>query len=171
MTCRHGHPWEGERDSRGFRLCSACKRSRRGCGSRPRPTWHRIIGARAAEHPPVAPALLVEAPQKLDISSLVSAAADAAFDAGFGYGAGGDASHGLSALAGLLASAGASLSEALAGLEREYRAGLRQGRALRRAGRLALLLFLAAALPLSALDVSDRPETYETRSGILEATR
>ena len=98
----------------------------------PRPTWNQTIGGRAAEHPRVAPALVAETPEKVSIPSLVSAAADAAFDAGYGYGAGGDASHGISSLADLLTHLGCSWQEALAGLEREYAAGLKQGRAVRR---------------------------------------
>lgn len=134
-TCRSGHSWEGKRDARGFRVCSACERARRPIEKRTRPTWHRMIGARAAEHPPVAPALLVDPPVRVSLPRLVTAAADVAFDTAYGYGAGGDASHGLMSLAGLLADVGCIPQEALAGLEREYAAGLKQGRAYRRRSR------------------------------------
>jgi len=97
-----------------------------------RQTWNRLIGPRAAEHPSVAPEVLETVPRRVNLSAVLSGAADAAFESGYGYGYGGGASHGLFALAQLLGELGATLPEALAGLEREYAAGLRQGRALRR---------------------------------------
>ena len=99
-----------------------------------RRTWNQLVGARAAEHPPAAPEVLETVPRRVNLSAVLTCAADAAFESGYGYGSGGDASHGIFALAQLLCELGAAPHEALAGLEREYAAGLRQGRANRRRG-------------------------------------
>ncbi|MDX9736012.1 MAG: hypothetical protein RBU36_17920 [Thermoanaerobaculia bacterium] len=103
-------------------------------GVTPRRTWNRLVGSRAAGHPPVAPEVLETVPRRVNLSAVLSSAADAAFESGYGYGSGSDASHGIVALAQLLGELGAAFPEALAGLEREYAAGLRQGRANRRRG-------------------------------------
>ena len=98
-----------------------------------RATWQAIAGTRAAGHPRVAPELLADPPEKVSPGKLVRAVADAAFEAGWGIGSGDFTATGLRhALADVLYSLGCDSAEALAGIDREFKAGRQQGEGFRR---------------------------------------